>query len=315
MSYQQPATMAETTYAGRATSSNYGQPAARQPRDAHADHSMANLTSTLANSHLGVPGAANMPGAGGVAINHFPMGGHYFYTHEGQLVYAPGPAFQPPQVGPTQLADTNFAPYAAPMQFMPQAFPSMPAYMQSFPIAPYSPGRGGHYADRQESLNLNKEVPGLENRRGSYSTTESTPGTPYYGSSGSRDHGGHIAVLDRSPVYSTPSPQALTNAHIVAAHVKPLPYKTTNINNTELDGILAQHPAIPHAVPAVFTPRENMRTLEQSLINIIQGNRNVYIRGLHPNTDDETLVAYCIRFGEIETSKAIIDTATGACKG
>ena len=65
----------------------------------------------------------------------------------------------------------------------------------------------------------------------------------------------------------------------------------------------------------MFTPRENMRTLEQSLSNPIFGNRNVYIRGLHPNTDDATLAAYATRFGQVETSKAIIDTSTGACKG
>jgi hypothetical protein len=82
-----------------------------------------------------------------------------------------------------------------------------------------------------------------------------------------------------------------------------------------VDTLLQQHPAIPHAVPAVFTPRENMRTLEQSLSNPIFGNRNVYIRGLHPNTDDATLAAYSARFGQVETSKAIIDTSTGACKG
>jgi hypothetical protein len=58
-----------------------------------------------------------------------------------------------------------------------------------------------------------------------------------------------------------------------------------------------------------------MRTLEQSLSNPIYGNRNVYIRGLHPNTDDDTLAAYAARFGRVETSKAIIDTSTGACKG
>jgi len=96
--------------------------------------------------------------------------------------------------------------------------------------------------------------------------------------------------------------------------VKPLPYKTIPIN-VDLDALLVQHPTIPRAVPAVFTPRENMRTLDQSLSNPIPGNRNVYIRGLHPHTDDETLAAYAARFGKVETSKAIIDTSTGACKG
>jgi hypothetical protein len=161
---------------------------------------------------------------------------------------------------------------------------------------------------------LHKDVPGLENRRGSYSTNESAPGTPYYGSVSQREQGTQIAAVDRSPFGSTPSPQQLPIQHGDQQTVKPLPYKTIPIN-VDLDALLVQHPTIPRAVPAVFTPRENMRTLDQSLSNPIPGNRNVYIRGLHPHTDDETLAAYAARFGKVETSKAIIDTSTGACKG
>ena len=58
-----------------------------------------------------------------------------------------------------------------------------------------------------------------------------------------------------------------------------------------------------------------MKSLDQSLDNRIPGNRNVYIRGLHPTTDDELLYLFASRFGAVETSKAIIDTGTGACKG
>ena len=187
-----------------------------------------------------------------------------------------------------------------------------PGYLPAgYPMMPYppTPGRSGYYAD-----SLHKEVPGLENRRSSYSTNESAPGTPYYGSLSIRDQGTQIAP-DRSPFGSTPSPQSLTLPHVGQA-VKPLPYKTLGIPvDVDIDALLKQNPAIPRAVPAVFTPRESMRTLDQSLSNPIYGNRNVYIRGLHPNTDDETLALYAARFGKVETSKAIIDTSTGACKG
>jgi RNA recognition motif-containing protein len=87
------------------------------------------------------------------------------------------------------------------------------------------------------------------------------------------------------------------------------------VSDHVLDEILAKEPAIPTAVPAVFTPAGQMKSLEQSLENRIPGNRNVYIRGLYPTTDDQTLYQFTSRFGEVETSKAIIDTATGACKG
>jgi hypothetical protein len=58
-----------------------------------------------------------------------------------------------------------------------------------------------------------------------------------------------------------------------------------------------------------------MRTLEQSLYNPTKDNRNAYIHGLHPDTNDKTLTAYAALFGRVESFKAMIDTATGACKG
>lgn len=154
-----------------------------------------------------------------------------------------------------------------------------------------------------------QDMPGLDNnRRSSYSTTESTPATPFYGSTASRDPGGRVTVYDRS-TYTTPSP---TSA--LALQPKGFPSVPAPIDR-DLQALIAQDPAIPSAVPAVFTPQENMKTLEQSLTNHIAGNRNVYIRGLHPTTDDDLLLKYAARFGHVETSKAIIDTTTGACKG
>ncbi|KOS17841.1 Sporulation-specific protein 5 [Escovopsis weberi] len=87
------------------------------------------------------------------------------------------------------------------------------------------------------------------------------------------------------------------------------------VSDRTLDEHLKKDPAVPKAVPAVFTPPGQMKTLDQSLENRIPGNRNVYIRGLHPTTDDDLLFQFASRFGPVETSKAIIDTATGACKG
>jgi hypothetical protein len=194
------------------------------------------------------------------------------------------------------------------MQYLPAA--NYSGYQPTCPVLSYPPGRASIFADRSDIPQ--KGVPGLDNRCDSYSTDESAPGTPYYSGANLRDNGAHIAIIDHSPVYSTPSPQPPAH-HIGQNIAKPLPYK--GLANVDLYALLQQHPAIPPAVPAVFTPSHNLRTLEQSLNNPIPGNRNVYIRGLHPDTDDDTLVAYAARFGKIETSKAIIDTSTGACKG
>lgn len=175
-------------------------------------------------------------------------------------------------------------------------------------MVPYTPGRTHAATARGERGH--SDVPGLENRRGSYSTTESTPATPYWAGVSSREHGPRVASLDRS-AYTTPSPRQLGMTSISIDASKP----AVVISDADLDDILKKEPTVPKAVPAVFTPPGQMKSLEQSLENRIPGNRNVYIRGLHPTTDDELLYQYASRFGAVETSKAIIDTSTGACKG
>ncbi|KAI9736428.1 MAG: hypothetical protein M1818_006162 [Claussenomyces sp. TS43310] len=280
-------------------------------QNSQADSTLASMINSFTHTHLGVPGST-LQGTPNAGAGQFSLNaGQYFYTSDGQLVYAAAPGVYAPQaIATTQLADSNYGTYPGALQYLQPA--SYSGYMPGYPVIPYTPGRSGYWADRADALH--KDVPGLENRRGSYSTTESTPGTPYYGSLGSREHGTHIAAIDRSPIYSTPSPQQISHAALVHQVAKGLPYKTISIH-ADMEALLQQPPTIPHAVPAVFTPHERMRTLDQSLSNPILGNRNVYIRGLHPNTDDETLAAYAARFGKVETSKAIIDTSTGACKG
>ncbi|KAK0702697.1 hypothetical protein B0H67DRAFT_594946 [Lasiosphaeris hirsuta] len=91
--------------------------------------------------------------------------------------------------------------------------------------------------------------------------------------------------------------------------------KQDSIYVTSQPALLKGNPTIPQAVPAIFTPPAQMKSIEQCLENPIKGNRNVYIRGLSPKTDDELLLHYVSRFGKVEQSKAIIDTSTGACKG
>jgi hypothetical protein len=122
---------------------------------------------------------------------------------------------------------------------------------------------------------MHKDVAGLDNRRGSYSTNESAPRTPFYGSMGHGDHGTVIATVDRSPIYSTPSPQLPHNVNMPGVG-KPLPYKSipANYNAAIIDCV------VPDAIPAVFTPQESMRT-----------------------TDDETLAAYANLFGRVVTAQ------------
>ncbi|KAI0014433.1 hypothetical protein F4779DRAFT_559781 [Xylariaceae sp. FL0662B] len=232
-----------------------------------------------------------------------------YTTPDGQIIYTTGyPPAGMQAFGYGQASDASSAAFGA--AYLPQSgFGGYPAYLP-YHLVQYAPGRTGIMPERSETSS--KDVPGLENRRSSHSTTESTPTTPFFGSMTSRDQGARVTVFDRS-TYTTPSPQQIAAGGAAqqpkAFYAVPIPV------DRDLDALLRQEPAIPSAVPAVFTPPENMKTLEQSMVNVIPGNRNVYIRGLHPTTDDELLYKYAERFGRVETSKAIIDTATGACKG
>ncbi|OBT60054.1 hypothetical protein VE03_10321 [Pseudogymnoascus sp. 23342-1-I1] len=162
-----------------------------------------------------------------------------------------------PQPVAAALQNGGYAPYGPSRAYATQA--NYSGYMPAHSMMPYSQARQGHMAECQGAMH--KDDLALR--------------TPFHGSLG---HGYRVPV-DRSPIYSTLSPQT------------------------------------PHnAVPAVFTP-ENARTLDQSLSNPIYGNRNVYIRGLRPDTNDEILAAYARLFGSVETLIAIIDTGTRACKG
>ncbi|KFY33673.1 hypothetical protein V494_07416 [Pseudogymnoascus sp. VKM F-4513 (FW-928)] len=268
------------------------------------DMGLQSMIGSFAQTHLNAPNGAIQAAPNTMQSVNTPQ---YFMTQEGQLICMPSASIYSAQPIPaTHLQDGSYGTYGPGLTYATQA--GYPGYMPGYAMMPYSQARHGNMAERQGAMH--KDVPGLDNRRGSYSTNESAPGTPFYGSLGHGDHGIVIATVDRSPIYSTPSPQIPHNVNVQQAG-KPLPYKaipaTYNVATVEQ--------VIPKAVPAVFTPRENMRSLEQSLSNPIYGNRNVYIRGLHPDTNDETLAAYASLFGRVETSKAIIDTGTGTCKG
>ncbi|KAI4602923.1 hypothetical protein KJ359_008143 [Pestalotiopsis sp. 9143b] len=170
------------------------------------------------------------------------------------------------------------------------------------------------HLQRQQSR-FGGQVPSLENRRSSYSTNESAPATPFYAAG--RDVDAQVGIYSHGSAYNTPSPPQAGPNFIPTdkGGFTSVPVLNSGPTDDNMKQVIEQEPSIPLAVPAVFTPRESMKTVEQSLANNIPGNRNVYIRGLHPTTDDELLLKYAERFGPVETSKAIIDTTTSACKG
>jgi hypothetical protein len=90
--------------------------------------------------------------------------------------------------------------------------------------------------------------------------------------------------------------------------------KTTNgYMVQDLEALTQQEPAIPRAVPAMWTNPSEL-TLAKCLENR-EGITNVYIRGFLPETTDDMLHSYAVRFGKIERCKAIVDLDSGLCKG
>ncbi|KAF2736141.1 hypothetical protein EJ04DRAFT_174654 [Polyplosphaeria fusca] len=159
------------------------------------------------------------------------------------------------------------------------------------------------------------EMPSLMTpRRDSISSNENdVPGTPYT-SNGAYRYGVSTAIMDRSPsaVYTnsaTPSPSQLVHSYQL---VTPL-QKAQSLPTlpAHLLALLNKEPSIPRAIPAPSSPH---KPLDRSLENKT-GETNVYIRGLLPETTDEMLLAWGKRFGDIQSSKSIIDMKSQQCKG
>ena len=261
----------------------------------------------------GLVGSMNGMGLAGSGIPHggYPgamPSGYHLFPQEYIMTQVPGQQpmamMENPYGAPTYIPAHHANQYPHHMvQYQPQVLP---------PYTPRRPVGTQNRSDRGQG----EALPPLDSgRRDSSSTNESTPTTPYDRGTAHRGNSLPVSIIgvDHS-AYTTPSPQQAGMPAINGDHGITAKQIHTALDRS-IEALLKLSPPIPTAVPAVFTPSNQIKTLEQSLENRISGNRNVYIRGLHPTTDDELLLRYSNRFGSVETSKAILDTATGACKG
>lgn len=155
------------------------------------------------------------------------------------------------------------------------------------------------------------EVPTLITpRRDSVSSNENDqPATPSYANYPGFVHGG--VAINRSPsgvyTHSTPSPTSMMGPYGIPIAKQPEQSEVS----PRIKMLVSREPAIPRAIPAPSSP---LKPLDRALENQ-RGETNVYIRGLLPETTDEMLEAWGSRFGDIKSSKSIIDLHTGLCKG
>lgn len=151
-------------------------------------------------------------------------------------------------------------------------------------------------------------------RRDSVSSNEEhLPGTPFTGVNTYGSYGNSVTVLDRSPSghftqTGTPSPSPFLPQYPLQQFGKSPAASSTPL---ALQLLVQREPAIPRAIPAPSSP---LKPLDRCLENK-NGETNVYIRGLLPETTDEMLKSWGDRFGDIVSSKAIIDHKTNLCKG
>ena len=155
------------------------------------------------------------------------------------------------------------------------------------------------------------EVPTLITpRRDSISSNENDqPATPSYAGYPQFAHGG--VAINRSPsgifTHSTPSPTSMMGPYGMPLVKQP----DQSDVSPRIKMLVSREPAIPRAIPAPSSP---LKPLDRALENQ-RGETNVYIRGLLPETTDEMLEAWGSRFGDIKSSKSIIDLNNGLCKG
>ncbi|KAH0545524.1 hypothetical protein FGG08_000355 [Glutinoglossum americanum] len=133
----------------------------------------------------------------------------------------------------------------------------------------------------------------------SSSTSEQSPQTPYHGLSA---YSTQNSSIDHSPLngYSYGNNPASYVAFpssgpvpIQTHHEYPRlePYMHDALERQRFAYLLSQYPTIPWAIPAVYTAKTSLKTLEESLQNPLR-IKNVYIRGLAPGTTDDLLFGF-----------------------
>ncbi|KAL1593203.1 hypothetical protein SLS60_010811 [Paraconiothyrium brasiliense] len=271
----------------------------------NGDNGMAGLTSGLAAMNVhGSYGGSMASKAGAVLTgNASEYGG--LPINQGQLWVPNMNPMYGVMAGAQQQSGMTHSPgiYNHAGTFVPQ---SAYQYTQGMVESPM----GNGWASRVSS----GDMPTLMTpRRDSISSNENDiPGTPYT-SAGLYRYGTSTAIMDRSPngMYTssaTPSPSQLAQYGVQLVNPKQASVATIS---PQLAQLLQKEPPIPRAIPAPSSP---LKPLDRSLENKT-GETNVYIRGLLPETTDEMLHAWGKRFGDIQSSKSIIDLKTNLCKG
>lgn len=284
-------------------------------------HSMPNKPNMATFNHAcGAMPVHNSPVAASVALASptmwmtspqlNPIPGHGNMQQQGVYLVHNGVIYTPTGVGPyaTLQAQGNIHPVSAPPFRRNIRRPEHLTFVNDVGRMPFTPPAGGYAPQPEFSAS---DMPSLDERQvsiGSHSDGDhpSSPETLDALKPNQAEQGITVIRADLSYNQAPQSPYHYLPSFEQVQVGKPLPLQ----QSTDLLHGLGAGAVIPHAVPAV----SSRKTLQESFDNP-SGTTNVYIRGLHPDTTDSMLLAYASRFGRVETSKAMIDGQTGACKG
>ena len=197
----------------------------------------------------------------------------------------------------------NLAALQAPYLQQP-SFPAIsPSGPRNLPNTPRSQGWG-------PSQQIPQDVPELTApRRTSWSSNDgSSPQTPLFPGAFGR---GYPPSYYSPNTWSTPSPKQTI---IAFSGPQILKDRNNEYYHADFNTMIKVDPEIPAAIPALWSPEGGRGTLDK-ILNNTESTTNVYIRGFPPTTTDELIYKYGTRFGNIDTCKAMIDLATGHCKG
>jgi hypothetical protein len=304
--------------ANNGNASNYGQtrpptmgqyvPTGPSNRGGHyitpavqADHGMHSLASAMGAMNVQAPYQNGQRQQHGVNPDYAGIP-----TVHGQI-YMPQ---QPSYLMIPNISQQGHMPQGSPMyqQLTPYASPA--GYSMQPPQAMENSPVGQNWTPRLQGTEMPPSLITPSPRESMSSNEAELPGTPYTG------YGSYTAMtsIDRSPgnTYnnSTGSPSPLGPNFAVHHVPKPLTVTPSHVP-LHIQMLVQQEPAIPRAIPAPSSPP---KALDRSLENK-NGETNVYIRGLLPETTDEMLHAWGSRFGDIQSSKSIIDMKNNLCKG
>ncbi|KAL2056172.1 hypothetical protein ABVK25_003815 [Lepraria finkii] len=187
-----------------------------------------------------------------------------------------------------------------PAQYQQAAYHGMPH--DGMPTGPHTP-RNHPWTSAQSMHQIPELV--APRRRSWSSNEEASPQTPLDG------YQPAVVVFGHSPTTwsTTPSPIQAQFPQQIAKDADGVPMYADFWAWTQKD------PAIPPPVPAVHSGPDGGRGTLDKILDNRNGTTNVYIRGLQPNTTDEMLGGYGVRFGPNVSQKAIIELSNNTCKG